>query len=61
MAVVGGAKVSTKIALLENLVKRVDVLVIGGAMANTFLAAQGHAIGKSLYETRSARTPRRAS
>jgi len=50
MAVVGGAKVSTKIALLENLVKRVDVLVIGGAMANTFLAAQGHGIGKSLAE-----------
>ena len=50
MAVVGGAKVSTKIALLENLVKRVDVLVIGGAMANTFLAAQGHDIGKSLAE-----------
>ena len=50
MAVVGGAKVSTKIALLENLVKRVDVLVIGGAMANTFLAAQGFEIGKSLCE-----------
>jgi phosphoglycerate kinase len=50
MAVIGGAKVSTKIALLENLVKRVETLVIGGAMANTFLAAQGIAIGKSLYE-----------
>jgi phosphoglycerate kinase len=50
MAVIGGAKVSTKIALLENLVKRVDTLVIGGAMANTFLAAQGIAVGKSLYE-----------
>ena len=50
LAVVGGAKVSTKIALLENLVKRVEVLVIGGAMANTFLAAQGIKIGKSLYE-----------
>src|SRR6202000_2537573 len=50
MAVVGGAKVSTKIALLENLVKRVETLVIGGAMANTFLAADGIAVGKSLYE-----------
>jgi phosphoglycerate kinase len=50
MAVVGGAKVSTKIELLQNLVKRVEVLAIGGAMANTFLAAEGIAIGKSLYE-----------
>ena len=50
LAVVGGAKVSTKIALLENLMKRVDVLVIGGGMANTFLAAQGFEIGKSLCE-----------
>jgi len=50
MAVVGGAKVSTKIELLENLVTRVESLVIGGAMANTFLAAQGIKIGKSLHE-----------
>jgi phosphoglycerate kinase len=50
LAVVGGAKVSTKIALLENLVQRVETLVIGGAMANTFLAAQGVKVGKSLYE-----------
>jgi phosphoglycerate kinase len=50
LAVVGGAKVSTKIALLENLVKRVDALAIGGGMANTFLAAQGYEIGKSLCE-----------
>ncbi|HSZ74870.1 MAG TPA: phosphoglycerate kinase [Rhizomicrobium sp.] len=50
MAVVGGAKVSTKIQLLEHLVSKVDTLVIGGAMANTFLAAQGFAVGKSLYE-----------
>src|SRR5580698_6531591 len=50
IAVVGGAKVSTKIALLGNLVKKVDVLVIGGAMANTFLAAQGIEVGKSLCE-----------
>ncbi|HEY4265843.1 MAG TPA: phosphoglycerate kinase [Micropepsaceae bacterium] len=50
MAVVGGAKISTKIALLENLLGRVDVLVIGGAMANTFLAAEGRGIGRSLAE-----------
>ena len=50
MAVVGGAKVSTKIELLENLVSKVEVLVIGGAMANTFLAAEGLQVGKSLYE-----------
>jgi len=50
MAVVGGAKVSTKIELLQNLVKRVETLVIGGAMANTFLAAEGVKVGKSLYE-----------
>ena len=50
MAVVGGAKVSTKIELLENLITKVDVLVIGGAMANTFLAAEGRNVGKSLYE-----------
>jgi len=50
MAVVGGAKISTKLELLGNLVKRVDVLVIGGAMANTFLAAQGVEVGKSLCE-----------
>jgi phosphoglycerate kinase len=50
MAVVGGAKISTKIALLENLLSKVQILVIGGAMANTFLAAQGHPVGKSLIE-----------
>ena len=49
-AVVGGAKVSTKLDLLGNLVGKVNVLVIGGAMANTFLAAQGIAVGKSLQE-----------
>ena len=49
-AVVGGAKVSTKIGVLENLVGRVDHLVIGGGMANTFLAARGIAIGRSLAE-----------
>ena len=50
VAIVGGSKVSTKLDLLGNLSKKVDVLVIGGAMANTFLAAQGHAMGKSLQE-----------
>lgn len=50
MAIVAGSKVSTKLDLLSNLVLKVDVLVIGGAMANTFLAAQGHDLGKSLQE-----------
>jgi len=59
MAVVGGAKISTKIDLLENLVGKVNVLVIGGAMANTFLAAQGHAIGRSLAEKDQFATARR--
>jgi len=49
-AVVGGSKVSTKLALLGNLVGKVDVLIIGGAMANTFLAAQGVDVGRSLQE-----------
>lgn len=50
VAVVGGAKVSTKIGLLESLVAQVDALVIGGGMANTFLAARGVEIGRSLAE-----------
>lgn len=50
LAVVGGAKVSSKIDLLENLVSKVDILVIGGGMANTFLAAKGVNVGKSLCE-----------
>ncbi|MEL6283730.1 MAG: phosphoglycerate kinase [Pseudomonadota bacterium] len=50
VAVVGGAKVSTKLDLLGNLVAKVDHLVIGGGMANTFLAAQGYDVGKSLCE-----------
>lgn len=49
-AVVGGAKVSSKLAVLENLVAKVDHLIIGGGMANTFLYAQGHDIGASLCE-----------
>jgi phosphoglycerate kinase len=59
VAVVGGAKVSTKIDLLENLVTKVDALVIGGGMANTFLHAQGVKIGKSLAEKDLADTARR--
>ena len=50
VAIVGGAKVSSKIDLLKNLVKKVDALVIGGGMANTFLAARGIDVGKSLCE-----------
>jgi phosphoglycerate kinase len=50
IAIIGGAKVSTKIDLLENLVAKVDAMVIGGGMANTFLYAQGVGIGKSLAE-----------
>ena len=57
-AVVGGAKVSTKLALLRNLMQRVDTLVIGGGMANTFLHAQGHEIGTSLAERELADTAR---
>jgi phosphoglycerate kinase len=56
IAIIGGAKVSTKIDLLENLVKKVDAMVIGGGMANTFLYAQGVGIGKSLAERELAAT-----
>ena len=59
LAVVGGAKVSTKLALLENLIEKVDMLVIGGGMANTFLAAQGHDVAKSLCEHDLADTARK--
>ncbi|WP_116131903.1 phosphoglycerate kinase [Tropicimonas sp. IMCC34043] len=57
-AVVGGAKVSTKIDLLSNLIEKVDHLVIGGGMANTFLVAQGVEVGKSLAERDMADTAR---
>ena len=59
IAIVGGAKVSTKIDLLENLVAKVDALVIGGAMANTFLFAGGLGVGKSLCEKDLAETANR--
>lgn len=50
VAIVGGSKVSTKLALLDSLAKRTDYLIVGGGIANTFLAAQGYTVGKSLYE-----------
>ena len=59
IAIVGGAKVSTKLELLENLIGKVEALVIGGAMANTFLHAQGIEVGKSLVEKDMADTARR--
>ncbi len=59
IAIIGGAKVSTKLELLENLIRKVDALVIGGAMANTFLHAQGLNVGKSLVEKDMADTARR--
>jgi phosphoglycerate kinase len=59
IAIVGGAKVSTKLELLENLISKVDALVIGGAMANTFLHAGGLGVGKSLAEKDLAETANR--
>lgn len=50
IAIVGGSKVSTKLTVLESLSKIADQLVVGGGIANTFIAAQGHNVGKSLYE-----------
>ncbi len=58
VAIVGGAKVSTKLDLLSNLIEKVDALVIGGGMANTFLAALGNDVGKSLCEHELAQTAR---
>ncbi len=58
MGIVGGAKVSTKLELLENLVGKLDYLAIGGGMANTFLFAQGHEVGASLCEKDMAATAR---
>ncbi len=50
VAIVGGSKVSTKLTLLEQLIDKVDQLVVGGGIANTFIAAAGYPVGKSLYE-----------
>ena len=50
VAIVGGSKVSTKLTVLESLVDKVDQLIVGGGIANTFIAAAGHEVGKSLYE-----------
>ena len=50
VAIVGGSKVSTKLALLNSLVKKVDAVLVGGGIANTFLAAEGYTVGKSLFE-----------
>jgi phosphoglycerate kinase len=50
VAIVGGSKVSTKLTVLESLSKVVDQMIVGGGIANTFIAAQGHPVGKSLYE-----------
>src|SRR5690606_17376370 len=57
-AIVGGAKISTKLDLLSNLLQKVDALIIGGAMANTFLLAQGKPVGKSLVEADLVQTAR---
>jgi phosphoglycerate kinase len=50
VAIVGGSKVSTKLSLLDSLVKKIDTLIIGGGIANTFIAAEGYTVGRSLYE-----------
>ncbi|QLB40316.1 phosphoglycerate kinase [Mannheimia pernigra] len=50
LAIVGGSKVSTKLTVLDSLSKIADQLIVGGGIANTFIAAEGHAVGKSLYE-----------
>ncbi len=51
LAIVGGSKVSTKLTVLDSLSSKVDQLIVGGGIANTFIAAQGHNVGKSLYES----------
>jgi phosphoglycerate kinase len=50
VAIVGGSKVSTKLTVLDTLADKVDTLIVGGGIANTFIAAAGHGVGKSLYE-----------
>jgi phosphoglycerate kinase len=61
VAIVGGSKVSTKLGVLESLVGKVDQLIVGGGIANTFLAAQGVEVGKSLYEADLVDTAKRIS
>jgi phosphoglycerate kinase len=51
VAIVGGSKVSTKLTVLRSLAEKVDQLIVGGGIANTFIAAAGHNVGQSLYET----------
>jgi phosphoglycerate kinase len=51
LAVIGGSKVSTKLLMLDNLTRRVDRMIVGGGIANTFLAATGHVVGRSLMES----------
>ena len=58
LAIVAGSKVSTKLELLQNLVQKVDQLIVGGGIANTFIAAAGHEVGKSLCEADLADTAR---
>src|SRR2546426_1008830 len=60
VAILGGAKVSDKLALVEHLLERVDALLIGGGMAFTFLLALGHAVGRSLVESDRVETARAA-
>jgi len=59
LAIMGGAKISDKIAVIENLLAKVDFLLIGGGMANTFFVAQGHNVGKSLVEEEAVETAKR--
>ncbi|MEX2162962.1 MAG: phosphoglycerate kinase [Sulfuricaulis sp.] len=59
VAIVGGSKVSTKLTVLESLSRKVDQLIVGGGIANTFIAAAGHRVGKSLYEPELVDTARR--
>ncbi len=61
VAIVGGSKVSTKLTVLESLSKIVDQLIVGGGIANTFIAAAGHNVGKSLYEADLIDTARKLS
>jgi phosphoglycerate kinase len=59
LAIMGGAKISDKIAVIENLLAKVDSLLIGGGMANTFFVAQGHSVGNSLVEDEAIETAKK--